>query len=270
MRLIRIENCILVCLMCIIGTALAQRGGISLAGYAATTIPALILAAGNSFNSIRDIAADKIAKSARPLPSGTLTLSEARLVTLVAGLGGIITTAVTEASLLWFSVLMLACALLYSVVLKRVLLVGNIVVALQSGLVIVFGGLIAHRIDGTVLLSAAVVASAILWFELAKAIEDEPSDSAVDVRTIAYRLRKHPNRLMVPPLATYVVLALVTAIWSGRPPFLAVMMLAPAVPLAICSLSPTLKVGPSDLLRRGIYASKALWPLCLIGLALVR
>jgi geranylgeranylglycerol-phosphate geranylgeranyltransferase len=102
---------------------------------------ALILAAGNVFNDIRDIGSDRINTPHRPLPSGSVPVRGAWRLTVflvAAGLACSVPLGWRGMAVAGFAALLLAA---YDLRLKGIPLLGNIAVALLGGLAFLFGGL---------------------------------------------------------------------------------------------------------------------------------
>jgi len=146
-----------------------------------------ISAGGNSINDYFDIKIDRINKPYRPLPKGEIAPSSALRFSIFLFLIGIILS-------VWVKPLspiiaLLACGLLvvYSMILKKTLLVGNITVSMVSALAFAYGGIAA----GDFKLSLIPAAFALLFHlgrEILKDVEDLKGDSSLGASTMPIKL----------------------------------------------------------------------------------
>ncbi len=146
----------------------------------------IITASSNAWNDYLDIEIDRINRPDRVLPSGHLSPRTALWFSLVlAGL-----SLVLAASINWpaFMIVLGSNVLLYlySWRLKSTVLLGNLVVAVISGLTVIFGGVAAEtgHVRPTLWL-AVVIVVVILSREVLKVIVDYEGDLRRDVRTVA-------------------------------------------------------------------------------------
>lgn len=141
LSLIRVANCLLAAAAVMIGGYLADSilfsGPLCLAALAAF----LVCAAGNAHNDLVDLEIDTINRPDRVLPQGRLSPSDAWVVAIVSALGAVglavfvnLWVVVTVAG----SLILLA---LYNRYLKKLPLVGNLSIALLSGLTFLVGGM---------------------------------------------------------------------------------------------------------------------------------
>ncbi len=148
---------------------------------------ALIAAWGNVINDAHDVDIDKINKPHRPIPSGRLTIHGAVFwgyILAVAGLyigfdlgfsQGFI--ALTVTLILWS----------YSLWWKRLPLIGNLAIALCSGLAFIYGALTVSNL--TIGIMPAIFAFLIhLSREIIKDIEDLEGDQALGAKTLPLSL----------------------------------------------------------------------------------
>jgi len=272
-RLVRAENCLLAGLATLVGagTASAPMGGPApgrLALVGAAVIVMLVLAFGNVLNDVGDQEGDRAGKGRRPLPSGQVSAPQA--VGLAAALltGAVGVTLATSPRLLPLVLAMGLVAALYTPFLKRVPLLGNAVVAAQTGATLVFGALVAGGVQGTTVGGAVLVAVGILSVEVAKTVEDHPADHRVGTRTIAHLVAPGHHRHLVGGIAAAYVVVWVGLWTTARHPALFALAGAPILPLLAFAVRPA---GPataaaSVVVPRFIAASKWLWPLVLVGL----
>jgi geranylgeranylglycerol-phosphate geranylgeranyltransferase len=143
----------------------------------------LISAGGNSINDFFDVKIDRINKPYRPLPRGEISLSSALVFSIALFLSGI-------ALSLWIKpanigVAGLACGLLiiYSSILKKRFLWGNLTVSLVSALAFVYGGMVTDDFRLS-LIPAAFAFLFHLGREILKDLEDRDGDFSSGASTL--------------------------------------------------------------------------------------
>jgi 4-hydroxybenzoate polyprenyltransferase len=161
----------------VVAYALAPGGGI--AAMCAAAALALLLAGAFAFNDVYDREADAINVPTRPIPSGVLSARSAIAIAIVCDAGALAAAIATRSS----RVLVLTCVLMamlfaYSLLLKRVTGVKNIVMGLVGASVPLFGSTSPE---------AAALAITIGLFVLQKEIiadvYDREGDARVGLRT---------------------------------------------------------------------------------------
>jgi geranylgeranylglycerol-phosphate geranylgeranyltransferase len=177
-----------------IGSSFVPFDGIVVSGL----VVAFIAAGGYVINDYYDVEADRISKPWRPIVSGKVSRSFARLFAYILfGLGLMI-------SILWYwgDVYVIGFTFLnailvheYSRWIKRTGFLGNLVIAFNSASTIVFGSLAAsHDIIGfaeirvRTLIPAFYAFLLVLGREIVKGIEDVEGDKAAGTRTLAVAL----------------------------------------------------------------------------------
>ena len=135
-------------------------------------------------NDLRDVAIDRVNKPDRPLPSGRIRCSAARVASIVlaalaVGLAGSI-----DALALLAACLALAALIGYNVRLKNTVLVGNALIALLSGAALGVGGYTMGQ-PWRLVWPGVLVTLFILAREVLKTIEDVEGDRRAGLRTIA-------------------------------------------------------------------------------------
>jgi len=139
--------------------------------------------AGNVINDILDVETDRVNRPDRVLPSGVLNKNEASWVYGFDVLLAIVLSMfLNNAILLSIVVFSLISITLYSLYLKRVPLLGNIVVSFFTGLLFLYGGIaVGNPIAGIIPAVFAFLTNLIR--ELIKDAEDREGDVAVGVLT---------------------------------------------------------------------------------------
>lgn len=134
---------------------------------------------GNVLNDLTDVEIDKLAHPGRPLPSGALPQTQARVVAAVAAAGALALGALVSLAAAAFVAGALGLMALYEFALKERGFAGNLGVAVLTGAPFLFGGLAAAgpgAMLGPVLVLAALAALANVGREVLKDVEDMTAD----------------------------------------------------------------------------------------------
>lgn len=153
-----------------------------------------IAAAGNVINDIYDLEIDRINRPDRPLPSGQLTIRQARLWTGFLVILGVVFSALTlpySAVGMWTLAIVALFALiglLYAAKGKVMGLLGNFAVSISFAFGLFYGALVTYPIIPPVIFVYFITAASVLQGrEAIKGIEDVEGDALRDVQTIARR-----------------------------------------------------------------------------------
>jgi geranylgeranylglycerol-phosphate geranylgeranyltransferase len=143
----------------------------------------LISAGGNSINDFFDVRIDRINKPYRPLPRGDISLSSALGFSIALFLSGITLSLWIKAASI--GVAGLACGLLiiYSSILKKRFLWGNLTVSLVSALAFIYGGMVTDDFRLS-LIPAAFAFLFHLGREILKDLEDREGDFSSGASTL--------------------------------------------------------------------------------------
>ncbi len=163
-----------------VGAAAAGSGRVWTAALAA----ALLGGGANALNDSLDVAADRVNRPRRPIPSGGATVRSARALWL-----GLTALALVLAAIVspWHAAVALASALVLAVYtpwLKPRVLVGNLAVAAVVAMAVVFGGRASGGVTEAVVAGAAFAFLTNLAREIVKDIEDAPGDALAGARTL--------------------------------------------------------------------------------------
>ncbi|MGE5313259.1 MAG: geranylgeranylglycerol-phosphate geranylgeranyltransferase [Acidobacteriota bacterium] len=141
LRLIRPSNFVIT--LCSIALACVLAGGTAAQWMliaAASLSGALIGAGGMVINDLFDIAIDRINKPDRPLASGVISPGAARMAYRALTASGLLLTLTLPVGAQLIAVIASVIIYVYSAVLKRTVLAGNIAVGLMTGLTFIYGG----------------------------------------------------------------------------------------------------------------------------------
>ncbi|MDO5851570.1 MAG: UbiA family prenyltransferase [Methanobacteriaceae archaeon] len=112
----------------------------------------IITGAGNVINDYYDYNIDVINKPERPLPSGEMSLKTAKWYAIILFLFGVIMGFMINISTGIITILSSIILVLYAYSFKMQCLIGNISVALLTGLTFVYGGVIVNNINLSIIL----------------------------------------------------------------------------------------------------------------------
>ena len=142
----------------------------------------LISASGNIINDIFDIEIDKINRPDRVLVKGDLKINEAVITYILFAYTGIFISSYVNYNALIISTSASILLLLYSYKLKQMLLLGNTVVAVMTGMVFIYGGAAVQNIKPAVI--PALFAFVINFIrEIIKDMEDIEGDTKTGIKT---------------------------------------------------------------------------------------
>ncbi len=143
---------------------------------------ALIGSGGNIINDILDQKTDKINRPNRPLPSGKLALKTATRLYIFCKISGVFIASIAGMVPALIAGITSFILFFYSWNLKRIPLVGNLTVALLTGLVFIFGASAVNNYENA--LFPFIFSFLInLIREVVKDIEDLPGDSKTGITT---------------------------------------------------------------------------------------
>jgi len=157
---------------------------------------ALITGGGNVLNDLCGLQEDRINKPLRPLPSGNVSPKMAIILTLFLLLGGLTIGFLLPWPAPFIVVVAISALILYNFWLKRVPLLGNLVVSALGGLAFVYGGFAAHAYPPA--RWPALFATLFhLGREILKDLEDTPGDQKLAGSTIPLSWGKPTARILI-------------------------------------------------------------------------
>jgi len=135
------------------------------------------IAGGNSLNDYIDAEIDKIGHPDRPLPRGEISYRTA-LAFGIAGLAIAVILSLIMMSYIVTGIVLVAAVLmiLYELYLKQRGFIGNITIAVLTGMIFLFGGSVVNNIEGNYVIALMAILVSI-GREIAKDIEDMTSDA---------------------------------------------------------------------------------------------
>ena len=166
------------------------------------------MAGGNSLNDYIDIEIDRVGHPDRPLPRGEIRPRTA----LILGIGGMVlagTLSIFMGSVLVTCVVFIAAGLMifYELFLKQRGFAGNMMIAVLTGMIFLFGGAVVNNIEANFIVAIMAILVSI-GREIAKDIEDMGSDEGRSTLPMKIGIR---NASMLG--ATFFIIGPILSVW---------------------------------------------------------
>jgi 4-hydroxybenzoate polyprenyltransferase len=192
-------NVLITFLVVVVAILISQTNQIDTAKIIfASLAAALVTAGGNIVNDIYDIETDRISHPDRALVQGLISKKEAVILYGIFNTLAIIISSKLSDLLLIIVLISIIILFTYSYHLKKLPLIGNLIVAFLTGLAFIYGGFAADNPD------AAIVPAAFAFFvnlirEVVKDMQDIEGDSKVGIITfpIKYGLQKSKILILI-------------------------------------------------------------------------
>ena len=209
-ELMRIGNCIMAAIAVLIGFFLANGLDYRVAAIAAFST-LLICGAGQTINDYFDSEIDEKTSKHRPIPSGRVTKKQALYFSIVLFFIGILLSALvnslTTLVALIFTILLIA----YPMFMNKIKYLGNIVVALGTGVTFIYGASATGNIPFIVFLVFTSAFFSNMAREVTKDIEDVKKDKGTKI-TLPMITKNAKNYVLIYYIAA-ISLSLVIYIW---------------------------------------------------------
>jgi len=208
--LVRLHNCVLAGIAVLVGMIVAVASSDIMLHQAAFAfaVAVLVCAGGNATNDYCDREIDRINRPERPIPSGRLKVRDALLIGGVLFIIGILLSILLGVPCIILAVVNSVVLAFYAAELKRLGLVGNLIVGYLAGSTFLFGGLAAKNAPKLQALGilAAMAAVSTVGRELIKDIEDMKGDSKIGLKTFPL---SHGPRVAAALAIVFIVAAIV-------------------------------------------------------------
>jgi len=143
-----------------------------------------INAGGNIINDIYDLEIDRINRPDRPLPSGAMSIFQARVFFIILFTIGVsISWFINLQSFMIAAFVSIPILIAYSACFKRQPLIGNLAVSFMLGLAFIYVGAAFDNIPDTVVMSALAFGFTLIR-EIVKDLEDMEGDARDQARTL--------------------------------------------------------------------------------------
>ena len=167
---------------------------------------ALITAGGNALNDLCGITEDRINKPHRPLSSGRLSPSIARLEMGIFLLAGILLALPLPTPAIAIAFTAIASLIFYNIYLKRVPLIGNLTISALGGLAFLYGGAAVKNISAPYLIAGFAFLFH-LGRELLKDLEDSAGDRQLSGGTVPISWGENIARILITGIFTILIIA---------------------------------------------------------------
>lgn len=166
---------------------------------------ALVAAAGNVINDYFDVEIDKIAHPDRPLINGKILKKNALNFYFLLNLAALIIAYFISTTVFGIVLLSIILLLLYSFSLKKIILFGNYIIAWLTGMVFIYGGLVAGNVTAAVI--PALFAFLINFIrEIVKDIQDIKGDLTAGVVTFPAKYGSDKAQIIIIALTLTLIL----------------------------------------------------------------
>jgi geranylgeranylglycerol-phosphate geranylgeranyltransferase len=264
---------IVAALCTLLGAYLGSPGGTLPNGRAfiAAAVVGLTTAFGLVINDCCDITVDRIGKPQRPIPSGRVSLGEARFFAWTLAGTALVVGGLLGPGLSVFAAGAIALSAAYSFVLKSTLILGNATVGLLVAGSLVYGALSVGAVTNPVWIAAMLSFPYMLAQEALFNLEDLDEDREAGLRTTATRLGAlRTGRLVRAVFACVALLALVP--WLSG-----VGSLSYLVAVSVCIVGPILGIFgllreplSAHALHRAVKLSRLSWVTSFLPLGLLK
>lgn len=155
---------------------------IVLAGISAS----FIAAAGYIINDYFDVKIDKVNRPGRPLASGRISIRSAVILYFVVSIMGLVLALIINTVVFTIAAVSEVLLFVYSFKLKSIALLGNLSIAVLTGLTFIYGGATVNNISFSII--PALFALLINFIrEIVKDMEDVEGDIKNGIKTFPYR-----------------------------------------------------------------------------------
>jgi geranylgeranylglycerol-phosphate geranylgeranyltransferase len=188
--MLRLPNCFMMASAVLVGyIVMARRIDLSTNIFFASLAAMMMTGFANVTNDLADLSVDLINEPDRPLPSGTVKVSTAKVFSVILLTLGLAFALITEKLLnLLLALVALISATGYNFYLKRTGLLGNTVVSLLVALPFLYGAaLYSEQLGVTLVVLLLTAFLANLGREVQKGVVDVEGDVTRGIRTVAGR-----------------------------------------------------------------------------------
>ena len=202
--------------------------------YTALIIGAFI-GGSNVFNDIQDLKADKINHPERSIPSGSITIKNAKIYTIILWvLGCFMCLWLPISATLTVYIIALPLAFFYSKKIKGMYIIGNVVIGFLLGLIFIFCGIVFGNVR-SLIIPACLAFSLTFVRELIKDIEDIDGDRKAGLNTFPVKvgIKKAVNLVILLSFLTGLISLIPYFINFYSTSYLILLILGVELPLAI-------------------------------------
>ncbi len=222
LKLIRVVNCLLAMVGVGVGAYMTWLWSFYYGPLVAALAAFLVCAGGNVVNDLVDVETDRINHPQRALVRNSLSKRYAITLAVGCNILAILLAIAVNRAVAGIALVVIILLLLYNYRLKRIPLVGNIVIAILTGLTFITGGLAVDHVM-TFTLPGPIIPAVFAFFfhlvrEIIKDVQDIEGDRQAGVKTLPQVVGVQKSLLVA--LVVFFVLVLLTyvpiiAAWFG-------------------------------------------------------
>ncbi len=222
LKLIRPINCLLALIGVWVGAYLTWVHPVYYGPAIASIAAFMVCAAGNIVNDIRDIEIDRISHPDRVLVNDQMSIRNAWILSILLNLFAVLFASTVNLFVTCIAIGVIGLLFLYNFYAKRVILIGNLIIAFLAGLTFMTGGFAVDRVLALYLPGPIVAAIFALLFhlvrEIVKDIDDIEGDRACGIPTLPQKVGERRAALIA--LGFFLLLVILTYIpviegWFG-------------------------------------------------------
>lgn len=215
LKIIRPLNCLITFLSVVVAAFIASEDDFPITRILLAALSAsLIAAAGYVINDYYDVEIDKSAHPERPLARGFFTKTEAVLFYNLLNLSALAISFWLGLIEFIFVLLTITLLYLYSVSIKKIILVGNYIISWLTGMVFIFGGIVVGNAAGALI--PALFAFLINFIrEIVKDIQDIEGDLKMSVTTFPAKYGIKKALTVISFLSVFMILSTFYPFLSG-------------------------------------------------------
>ncbi len=188
LKLIRLVNCLLAMVGVGVGASMTWFQPSYYGPLVSAVAAFLICAGGNVVNDLVDVDIDRVNRPDRVLVRGALSKRYAISLAVLLNVAAILLALAVNMLVTTVALIVIVLLLLYNLWLKRVPLVGNMVIATMGGLTFITGGLAIDHVMAFTLPGPLIPAAFAFFFhgvrEIIKDVQDVEGDRQVGINTL--------------------------------------------------------------------------------------
>ncbi len=223
LKLIRVVNCLLAMVGVGVGAYMTWLRPILYDPLVSAMAAFLVCAGGNIVNDLFDLETDRVNHPHRVLVRNSLSRRYAIILAVVLNVLAILLAIAVNWAVMVVAMSVIILLLLYNYRLKKIPLLGNIVIAFLAGLTFITGGLAVDNVMAFVLPGSLIPAAVAFLFHLAreivKDVQDIEGDRQAGIKTLPQVIGIRSSLLVA--LLVFLLLVLLTYVpifvgWFGK------------------------------------------------------
>lgn len=273
LRILRLKTTGAAALYALLGAYLARGLGalVTRQAWYGAFVVGLVVAFGFVLNDRCDVMVDRINNPERPLAAGALSMRTAEIVLAVLAAAALIVAYLLGLWAVIFTVITIALGCAYSFWLKNTILIGNAVIALLDGSIVIFGALTLSGLSPAIVLLGGIMALCALAEEILFTADDVEGDRRAGLKTIAthWGIDASVRAYLAAVLAFLLAAPLPWLIGVAPSRYLIAVFACSMLPVTIIGLFVSRHRTP-EAIRRGEMWMKVVWLLSIVPVLMLR